>query len=135
MLNLAADGQQEAPQVARKPRTASLTPRFTTEGMIRLRRRYDFASRSRPNAIAIVDPATNEVLYPGSLKIADEEKPMEPEGGEAVAAAVKVEPIQDKFVAPVQEYRKFCYFWGDFISYGTLVEQTKFVKGRSFFKS
>lgn len=38
-------------------------------GMILLRRRFNYASRPRPNALAIVDPATNQVLYPGIAKI------------------------------------------------------------------
>lgn len=38
-------------------------------GMILLRRRFNYASRPRPNALAIVDPATNKVLYPGIAKI------------------------------------------------------------------
>lgn len=33
--------------------------------MIKLKRRFDYRTRLRPNAIAIVDPSTRSVLYPG----------------------------------------------------------------------
>lgn len=40
-----------------------------TESMIKLRRRFDYKNRSRPNAIAIVDPSSGSVLFPGKEKV------------------------------------------------------------------
>lgn len=59
--------------------------------MIRLRRRFNYASRPRPNALAIVHPETNEVLYPGIKKI---EKPIseEPQFVDQVKEEVTVGP-------------------------------------------
>lgn len=47
---------------------------FVTENMIRLRRRFNFATRPRPKALAIVHPETHLVLYPGVIKIDDKSK-------------------------------------------------------------
>ena len=51
-----------------------------TESMIRLNRRWNYVTRSRPNAIAIVHPETRTVLFPGKEKNEVEEKLKEAEG-------------------------------------------------------
>lgn len=50
---------------------------IVTESIIRLNRRWNYASRSRPNALAIIHPETRSVLYSGKVKIEVEEKPEE----------------------------------------------------------
>lgn len=40
--------------------------------MIRLRRKFDFSTRPRPKALAIIHPETRTVLYPGIEKITED---------------------------------------------------------------
>lgn len=47
-------------------------PHVITENMIRLRRKFDFSTRPRPKALAIIHPETRTVLYPGIEKITDD---------------------------------------------------------------
>lgn len=61
-------------------------PVVVTESMIRLNRRFNYATRPRPNAIAIVNPETKEVLFPGQLKAAQAEKIPETESPKAGAS-------------------------------------------------
>lgn len=44
-----------------------------TENMIRLRRKFDYNTRPRPKAIAILHPETKEVLFPGTDKVDQDE--------------------------------------------------------------
>lgn len=46
----------------------------TTANQIKFRRRFYYAQRERPNALAVVHPETKEVLLPGKAKITKEEE-------------------------------------------------------------
>lgn len=45
-----------------------------TANQIKFRRRFYFEQRERPNALAIVNPETKDVLFPGKAKITKEEE-------------------------------------------------------------
>lgn len=89
-------------------------PRDNTMGMILLRRRFNYVSRPRPNALAIVDPATNQVLYPGIAKIEKiPEKEIAVGDGDAKVNNVfqsyeqQQLPQQTYFDFPAEIHRKF----------------------------
>lgn len=92
-----------------QPKPRDVQSQFVTEGMIRLRRQFDYNSRPRKNAIAIVHPETKEVLFPGITKIVPKEDEGNKEGDDQPGE-------KDKKEQPAQ------YQWEQFPQFNNIQE-------------
>lgn len=94
---------------ASQPKPRDVQSQFMTEGMIRLRRQFDYNSRPRKNAIAIVHPETKEVLFPGITKIVPKDDESNKEGDDQPGE-------KDKQEQPAQ------YQWEQFPQFNNIQE-------------
>lgn len=101
----------EAPKKTTQPKPRDVQSILLTEGMIRLRRQFDYNSRPRKNAIAIVHPETKEVLFPGITKIVPKKDDDNKEVGDQLDEKNKQEQPAEHQIEQFSQYNNIHDIW------------------------